>query len=151
LWTACLAVILAAGCQYAGAGAPFQESYDFSAAASKDWVVTITNHRAHAQHTANPTYYGTATVTDDGAQQYLDLDVAPLCGTRPFDGMVVVHSESTARFFYAGWAGEIVCISSALDTNPFAIDRENPFNGHGPKATPSPRSLASALPTGARW
>jgi hypothetical protein len=97
LWTACLAVILAAGCQYAGAGAPFQESYDFSAAASKDWVVTITNHRAHAQHTANPTYYGTATVTDDGAQQYLDLDVAPLCGTRPFDGMVVVHSESTAR------------------------------------------------------
>jgi hypothetical protein len=132
-----LSVLVVAGamsaCQYAGAGPSYTQDYDFSAAASKDWIVSISNHVAHAQHTANPTFYGSLALTDDGYQQYLDMNRAPLCGTPPVDGMAVIHSDSTARFFYVGLSGSgptpnIVCVSSAVDSNPFAIDRENDFD-----------------------
>jgi len=61
-------------------------------------------------------------------QYYRDLDAQPPCGSSLEDGQVVVHHIATARFYYVGWSGALVCVSSAPDSAPFSVDRENDFN-----------------------
>jgi hypothetical protein len=122
--------VLLAGCEYPGPG--IGGSFDFSAAASLTRVVGVSNHWGTAYRTWDPLYYnGTGRILT-GEQLQMDVTgvlYPSICGLVA-DGMVVVHSNATHRFFYVGTTTATICLASAPDDQPFQIDRRYNFSNN---------------------